>query len=77
MGLSYLRSFLPLEAVLFLGLVITAFHPALVSAQSFCGPVTVANFNGINGQYPAAGVTVSLARLTAGVHFHGRLRQGV
>lgn len=29
----------------------------LASAQSYCGPTTVANFNGLNGQYPAAGVT--------------------
>jgi uncharacterized repeat protein (TIGR03803 family) len=28
-----------------------------LAAQSFCGPVTLINFNGINGQYPAAGVT--------------------
>src|SRR5581483_9459079 len=26
-------------------------------AQSYCGPVTVINFNGTNGQYPSAGVT--------------------
>lgn len=26
------------------------------AAQDFCGPVTLVNFNGINGQYPAAGV---------------------
>ena len=25
-------------------------------AQDFCGPVTLINFNGVNGQYPAAGV---------------------
>ena len=57
MRLSHLRSFLALQAVLFLGLVITAFHPLRVSAQNFCGPVTLVNFNGINGQYPASGVT--------------------
>jgi uncharacterized repeat protein (TIGR03803 family) len=57
MGLSHLRSFLALQAVLFLGLVITAFHPVPASAQNFCGPITLANFNGINGQYPASGVT--------------------
>jgi uncharacterized repeat protein (TIGR03803 family) len=54
---SHLRSFLALQAVLFLGLVITAFHPIPVSAQNFCGPVTLVNFNGTNGQYPASGVT--------------------
>ena len=32
-------------------------HPSAVLAQSFCGPVTLINFNGTNGQYPAAGVT--------------------
>jgi hypothetical protein len=57
MRLSHLRSFLALQAVLFLGLVITAFHPIPVSAQNFCGPVTLVNFNAINGQYPASGVT--------------------
>jgi uncharacterized repeat protein (TIGR03803 family) len=57
MRLSHLHSFLALQAVLFLGLVITAFHPIPVSAQNFCGPVTLVNFNGINGQYPASGVT--------------------
>ena len=57
MRLSHFRSFLALQAVLFLGLVITAFHPIPVSAQNFCGPVTLVNFNGINGQYPVSGVT--------------------
>ena len=57
MRLPHLRSFLALQAVLFLGLVITAFHPIPVSAQNFCGPVTLVNFNGINGQYPVSGVT--------------------
>jgi uncharacterized repeat protein (TIGR03803 family) len=57
MRLSHLRSFLASQAVLFLGLVITAFHPIPVIAQNFCGPVTLVNFNGINGQYPASGVT--------------------
>ena len=33
------------------------FQTSPVSAQSFCGPVTLINFNGTNGQYPAAGVT--------------------
>ena len=32
-------------------------HPSPILAQSFCGPVTLINFNGTNGQYPAAGVT--------------------
>ena len=57
MRLSHLRSFLASQAVLFLSLVITAFHPIPVSAQNFCGPVTLVNFNGINGQYPVSGVT--------------------
>ncbi len=40
-----------------------AFIAAVISevptanAQSFCGPATVINFNGTNGQYPSAGVT--------------------
>lgn len=59
MRLSYLRSFLSLQGILFLGLVITAFQPTRAGAQSFCGPVTVVNFNGINGQYPAAGVSLA------------------
>lgn len=33
-----------------------ALLPTPSVAQSFCGPVTVVNFNGTNGQYPAAGV---------------------
>ena len=32
-------------------------QPLPVMAQSFCGPVTLVSFNGINGQYPVAGVT--------------------
>jgi uncharacterized repeat protein (TIGR03803 family) len=32
-------------------------QPLPVMAQSFCGPVTLASFNGINGQYPTTGVT--------------------
>jgi uncharacterized repeat protein (TIGR03803 family) len=36
---------------------ITVVLPVLpASAQNFCGPVTLINFNGTNGQYPAAGV---------------------
>jgi len=31
-------------------------QPLPAIAQSFCGPTTLVNFNGINGQYPAAGV---------------------
>jgi hypothetical protein len=54
MRLLHLPSFVP--AVLFLGLVVTTFQSTQLSAQSFCGPVTLVNFNGINGQYPAAGV---------------------
>jgi uncharacterized repeat protein (TIGR03803 family) len=56
MSPSYLRPFLPLQAVLFVALVITALHPTPAGAQSFCGPNTVINFSGLNGQYPAAGV---------------------
>jgi len=37
--------------------VITAISPTRARGQNFCGPVTVFNFNGINGQYPVAGVT--------------------
>src|ERR1035437_9710056 len=33
------------------------FQTSPVSAQSFCGPLTLVNFNGINGQYPVSGVT--------------------
>jgi uncharacterized repeat protein (TIGR03803 family) len=33
-----------------------ALQPLPAIAQSFCGPTTLVNFNGINGQYPAAGV---------------------
>ena len=32
-------------------------QPVPTMAQSFCGPVTLASFNGTNGQYPATGVT--------------------
>jgi uncharacterized repeat protein (TIGR03803 family) len=52
-----LRSFLPLQAILLVGLVITALHPAPAGAQSFCGPNTPINFNSSNGSYPFAGVT--------------------
>ena len=34
-----------------------ALQPSTLRAQNFCGPVTLVSFNGINGQYPAAGVT--------------------
>jgi uncharacterized repeat protein (TIGR03803 family) len=37
--------------------VASIFQTSPASAQSFCGPVTLINFNGTNGQYPAAGVT--------------------
>ena len=43
---------------LFYVLVTTAIlQPLPATAQSFCGPTTLINFNGTNGQYPAAGVT--------------------
>jgi uncharacterized repeat protein (TIGR03803 family) len=48
--------FVSLHAVLLLALWIT-FGAVLAQAQNYCGPVTVVNFNGTNGQYPAAGVT--------------------
>jgi uncharacterized repeat protein (TIGR03803 family) len=31
--------------------------PDVGRSQSYCGPVTIINFNGTNGQYPIAGVT--------------------
>src|SRR5246500_2254191 len=52
-----LRSFLRLQAILLVGLVITALHPAPAGAQSFCGPTTPINFNGSNGSYPYSGVS--------------------
>src|SRR5450759_4548833 len=42
--------------VLFLAAA-SVFQTSPVSAQSFCGPLTLVNFNGINGQYPVSGVT--------------------
>jgi uncharacterized repeat protein (TIGR03803 family) len=48
--------FISLHAVLALALGITAFDGTLAQAQNYCGPVTVVNFSGTNGQYPAAGV---------------------
>jgi len=54
MRLSHLRSFL---SVLFVAIVTIPFHPIEVTAQNFCGPKTLVNFDGINGQYPASGVT--------------------
>src|SRR5438270_352873 len=51
-----LRVFITLHSVLLLVLGITAFHGIPADAQNYCGPVTVVNFNGLNGQYPAAGV---------------------
>src|ERR1700758_1559915 len=52
-----LHVFVSLHAVLLLALGITAFDAILAPGQNYCGPVTVVNFNGTNGQYPAAGVT--------------------
>lgn len=56
MGLQSLRSFIPLQTVLFLCLVTIAFHPTPAVAQSYCGPVTKVNFTGLlapqNGGYP-------------------------
>jgi len=51
-----LRVFITFHSVLLLVLGITAFHGIPADAQNYCGPVTVVNFNGLNGQYPAAGV---------------------
>ena len=50
------RSFISLKAALIVGLIAIAFHPSFASAQSFCGPNTVVNFNSSNGAYPGAGV---------------------
>ena len=69
MRLLHLASFVP--AVLFLGLVVTTFQSTQLSAQSFCGPVTLVNFNGINGQYPAAGVMFD-----SGGNMYGTTAQG-
>jgi uncharacterized repeat protein (TIGR03803 family) len=57
MGLSSFRWLTALQAILLVGLVITALHPAPAGAQTFCGPTTPINFNGSNGSYPFAGVT--------------------
>lgn len=56
MVFSSLRSFISLQTVLILGLMVIAFPPPFAVAQNFCGPVTAINFNGTNGQYPSAGV---------------------
>jgi uncharacterized repeat protein (TIGR03803 family) len=56
MGRSSFRSLISLHAVLLLGLMVIAFPPSSAVAQSFCGPVTVINFNGTNGANPLAGV---------------------
>src|ERR1700746_4065285 len=56
MGLLSFRWLTSLQATLFLGVVTMALLPSPSVAQSFCGPVTAINFNGTNGQYPAAGV---------------------
>jgi hypothetical protein len=37
--------------------LIATLRPLPIIAQSFCGPLTLVNFNGINGQYPVSGVT--------------------
>ena len=50
------RSFISLKAALIVGLIAIAFYPSFASAQSFCGPNTVVNFNSSNGAYPGAGV---------------------
>jgi uncharacterized repeat protein (TIGR03803 family) len=52
-----LRSFLPLQAILVVGLVRTALYTEPAGAQSFCGPTTPINFNGSNGSYPYSGVS--------------------
>jgi uncharacterized repeat protein (TIGR03803 family) len=57
MGFTSLRSFISLKTVVILVLVIGVFAPIPALAQSYCGPVTTVNFNGLNGQYPAVGVT--------------------
>jgi uncharacterized repeat protein (TIGR03803 family) len=47
-----------LEFVLLFTLIVAAaIEPTRAYGQNFCGPVSVINFNGLNGQYPAAGVT--------------------
>jgi uncharacterized repeat protein (TIGR03803 family) len=56
MAPSFLR-FFRWPALLIVILVLSAFPPTPLNAQDYCGPVTVINFNGLNGQYPAAGVT--------------------
>jgi uncharacterized repeat protein (TIGR03803 family) len=43
---------------LFVAVVLTAaISPMHALGQNYCGPVTIINFNGTNGQYPNAGVT--------------------
>ena len=52
------NDFRGLDRGLFLFLAATYMtQPLPVTAQSFCGPNTLASFNGTNGQYPVAGVT--------------------
>ncbi len=53
---SFVRPF-ACPALLIVAMVVSAFLPAPLNAQDYCGPVTLINFNGLNGQYPAAGVT--------------------
>src|ERR1051326_5031946 len=46
------------DHLLFVALAtISVTFPIRAWGQSFCGPETVINFNGTNGQYPSAGVT--------------------
>ena len=60
MGFSSLRSFISLQTVLILGLIVIFFTPPVALAQSFCGPVTVTNFNGPNGLNSTAQGTVTV-----------------
>jgi uncharacterized repeat protein (TIGR03803 family) len=56
MAPPFLRSF-RWPALPIVILVLSGFPPTRLHAQNYCGPVTLINFNGLNGQYPAAGVT--------------------
>ena len=56
MAARYFRSILASQAVVFLGLLITALYSVPANAQNYCGPTTVVNFNSSNGAYPGAGV---------------------
>ena len=58
MGRTFAPYIVRLETALLFALAATAIlRPTPAWGQSYCGPVTLINFNGINGQYPAAGVT--------------------